>query len=328
MALSLPDPPLDERRAGRPLILVVDDHRANVELLEAYLDEIGCEVESASSGLGALAAVRARRPDLVLLDVMLPGMDGFHICAALKNEPATRLLPIILVTALDQPEDRVQGLEVGADDFIVKPVQRIELTARVRSLLRLKAVYDRLDDAERVIIALARAVEAKDFHTEGHTERVGHAARRLGIAGGLRGPILEDLYWGGVIHDIGKIGVPDAILQKPGPLAADELEVMRRHVLIGEEIARPLHSAANLLPIIRHHHERIDGGGYPDRLARDLIPISARVVSICDAFDAMVSDRPYRPGLTPHRAGAILREGAGRQWDERLTGLFLEQVGL
>ena len=313
---------------GRPLVLVVDDYQPNVELLQAYLEDIGCDVHAEMDGLAALAAARGRTPDLVLLDVMLPGMDGFQICRTLKSEPRTRLLPIVLVTALDRPEHRVRGLEAGADDFIVKPVQRIELTARVRSLLRLKALYDRLDDAERVIVALARAVEAKDLHTEDHTERVGHAARKLGVAVGLEGALLDDLYWGGIIHDIGKIGVPDAILLKPGALTPEEWEIMRSHVLIGEEIARPLRSAANLLPIIRHHHERIDGRGYPDGLVGEKIPITARVVAICDAFDAMVSDRPYRPGLKPSEAASVLRDGAGTQWDQELVSLYVSQLGL
>ncbi|MGH7775642.1 MAG: response regulator [Candidatus Dormibacterales bacterium] len=306
----------------------MDDYQPNVELLAAYLEDIGCDVRSEADGPAALSSVRERPPDLLLLDVVLPGVDGFDICRRLKNEPGTRLLPIVLVTSLDRPEHRVQGLEAGADDFLVKPIQRVELTARVRSLLRLKAVYDRLDDAERVIVALARAVEAKDLHTEDHTERVGHAARRLGVVVGLEGAVLDDLYWGGIIHDIGKIGVPDAILLKPGRLTPEEWAVMRSHVVIGEDIARPLRSAANLLPIIRHHHEKIDGTGYPDGLKGEDIPIAARVVAICDAFDAMVSDRPYRPGLEPAEAAAVLRKGSHTQWDARAVRLYLGQLGL
>lgn len=306
-----------------PRVLVVDDYEPNVELMEAYLEEMGCQVWVARDGLDALRQVRRRPPDLILLDVMLPGLDGFTICRTLKGDPETRLLPVVLITALDQARDRLQGIEAGADDFIVKPVQRVELTARVRSLLRLKAVYDRLDDAARVIIALARAVAAKDHHTDDHTGRVGQAASQLGAAAGLAGGVLQDLWWGGIVHDIGKIGIPDAILLKPAPLTQEEALVMQGHVLIGEEIARPLHSAASLLPIIRHHHERIDGGGYPDRLAGDEIPITARIVAICDAYDAMTSDRPYRSGFTTQAAAAELEKGAGRQWDARLVSLFL-----
>jgi HD-GYP domain-containing protein (c-di-GMP phosphodiesterase class II) len=177
-----------------------------------------------------------------------------------------------------------------------------------------------------VILSLARAVEAKDRYTESHTERVARAARILGEAVGIGEPLLEDLYLGGVIHDIGKIGVPDALLLKPGPLDADEVALMRTHVLIGEEIVRPLRSASGLLPIVRHHHERWDGLGYPDGLSGEHIPLPARIVAVCDAYDSMVSDRPYRRAMTPARAAAVLREGAGSQWDARLVSLFLQRV--
>jgi putative two-component system response regulator len=249
-------------------------------------------------------------------------MDGYEVCQRIKESPEGKLLPVVMVTALGQIADRVRGLEVGADDFIVKPIERVELVARVRSLLRVKQLYDRLDDAQRTIFALARAVEAKDSSTEAHTERVGINARRLGAAVGLPEDTLDDLLWGGVIHDIGKIGVPDAILLKPGPLTPEEFEVMKRHVFTGEEIARPLRSAHDLLPIIRHHHERIDGSGYPDGLRADKIPLTARIVAICDAFDAIISDRPYRKGLAYGDALRTLTAGAGTQWDAELVRVF------
>ena len=309
-----------------PLVLVVDDHPLNLELMEGYLSEIDCRVATAGDGMEALQLLRRETPDLVLLDVMMPGLDGFEVCRRIKASPEGRLLPVVLVTALGQSTDRVNGLEAGADDFIVKPVERLELVARVRSLLRVKVLYDRLDDAQHTIFALARVIEAKDSLTESHTERVGHHSRRLGKAAGLQGSILEDLYWGGTIHDIGKIGVPDAILCKPSALTAEETAVMQRHVLIGEEIARPLRSVHELLPIIRHHHEFIDGGGYPDGLRGSDIPLPARIVAICDAFDAMIADRPYRRGRTEEEATAILRAGAGRQWDGDLVTLYLKSV--
>jgi putative two-component system response regulator len=249
-------------------------------------------------------------------------MDGYEVCEQLKKSPEGKLLPVVMVTALGQVADRVRGLDVGADDFIVKPIERVELVARVRSLLRVKQLYDRLDDAQRTIFALARAVEAKDSLTEAHTERVGLNARRLGAAVGLGEDALDDLLWGGVIHDIGKIGIPDSILLKSGPLSAEEFEVMKRHVVIGEEIARPLRSAHDLLPIIRHHHERVDGSGYPDGLVGDDIPISARIVAICDAFDALISDRPYRKRQTHAQALDTLSAGAGTQWDIKLVRVF------
>jgi putative two-component system response regulator len=308
------------------VVLVVDDRELNLELLSDYLAAVDCDVVTATDGITALAMIERSAPDLVLLDVMMPGLDGFEVCRTIKSNPRHRLLPVCLVTALNQTNDRLQGLEAGADDFIVKPVDRVELVARVRSLLRLKLVYDRLDDAQHVILSLARAVEAKDSSTESHTERVARAARSLGAAVGISGEMLENLYLGGVIHDIGKIGVPDALLLKPGPLDPDELTLMRTHVLIGEDIVRPLRSASGLIPIVRHHHERWDGRGYPDGLRGEDIPLPARIVAICDAYDSMVSDRPYRRALSPDRASEVLREGAGSQWDARLVALFLGQV--
>jgi putative two-component system response regulator len=305
---------------------VVDDHPLNLELIEGCLADVDCRVITATDGVEALELFRTQHPDLLLLDVMMPRMDGYEVCQRIKESPEGKLLPVVMVTALGQIADRVRGLEVGADDFIVKPIERVELVARVRSLLRVKQLYDRLDDAQRTIFALARAVEAKDSLTEAHTERVGINARRLGSAVGLPEETLDDLLWGGVIHDIGKIGVPDSILLKPGPLTPDEFGVMKLHVFTGEEIARPLRSARDLLPIIRHHHERIDGAGYPDGLAGDKIPLPARIVAICDAFDALLSDRPYRKGLTYRAALETLSAGAGTQWDAELVRVFLTLV--
>jgi putative two-component system response regulator len=311
----------DSRR--QPIVLVVDDHPLNLELIEGCLADVDCRVVTATDGIEALEKIHEEPPDLVLLDVMMPRMDGYEVCQRLKQSPEGRLLPVVMVTALGQIADRVRGLEVGADDFIVKPIERVELVARVRSLLRVKHLYDRLDDAQRTIFSLARAVEAKDSLTEAHTERVGMSARRLGEAIGLKEEVLDDLLWGGVIHDIGKIGVPDFILQKKGPLDPDEIILMRQHVLVGEEICRPLRSAHDLLPIIRHHHERWDGKGYPDELAGENIPITARIVAVCDSFDALISDRPYRKGLTHSDALATLQAGAGSQWDPELVRIFL-----
>jgi len=315
-----------DKAQRQQVVLVVDDHPLNLELIEGCLADVDCRVITATDGIEALELVKKDRPDLVLLDVMMPRMDGYEVCQRLKDSPEGKLLPVVMVTALGQIADRVRGLEVGADDFIVKPIERVELVARVRSLLRVKQLYDRLDDAQRTIFSLARAVEAKDSALESHTERVGMNARRLGEALQLSDDTLDDLLWGGVIHDIGKIGIPYSILLKPGPLTVEEFEIMKQHVFTGEEIARPLRSAHNLLPIIRHHHERIDGTGYPDGLSGENIPLVARIVAICDAFDAMISDRPYRKGLTHADALATLTAGAGTQWDGELVPLFMALV--
>src|SRR6266568_1812390 len=254
MTAFQPRPPLH----GAPIVLVVDDGETNRALVMAFLADLDCRLRSAEDGPTALAAIEAEPPDLVLLDVQMPGMDGYEVCRRIKARPRGRLLPVVMLTALDHANDRVLALEPGADDFMSKPVDRIELVARVRSALRLKAVYDNLDSAEQVIFSLAAAVEAKDASTEKHTHRDAEAERGVGEEMGLPERALEALYRGGIIHDIGKIGVPDAILLKPGPLNAEELQRMRMHPQIGEAIVKPLRSGAALLPTIRPHHEHYD----------------------------------------------------------------------
>jgi putative two-component system response regulator len=311
---------------GAPLVLVVDDGEMNRALVEAFLSDLDCRLQSAEDGPSALAAIDREMPDLVLLDVQMPGMDGYEVCRRVKAGPRGRLLPVVMLTALDNAHDRVRALEAGADDFMSKPVDRIELVARVRSALRLKAVYDTLDSAEQVIFSLAAAVEAKDRYTEKHTHRVAETARHVGMKLGLPERALEALYRGGIIHDIGKIGVPDAILLKPGPLGGDEVRIMRAHTTIGESIVRPLRSGANLLPIIRNHHEHFDGGGYPDGLAGRAIPRLARVVAVCDSYDALVTDRPYRKARTVDEAIATLVDGAGKQWDPEVVEALVGEL--
>ena len=318
------------RRAARqertPVVLVVDDGQANRELIEACLFGVDCVVRTAEDGVSALKAIQSSLPDLVLLDVQMPGMDGYEVCRRMKANPASRLVPVVMITSLDQTTDRVRALEVGADDYMTKPVDRVELVARVRSALRLKAVYDSLDSAEQVIFALAAAVEAKDPYTEAHTQRVADAARAMGVRLGLPAIDLDSLYRGGLIHDIGKIGVPDAILLKPGPLNREEEVAMHLHPLIGENIVSPLRTGASLLPIIRNHHEHFDGTGYPDRLSGANIPRLARIVSVCDAFDALINERPYRHAKPVDEAIAILMAGSGRQWDPEVVETFASDI--
>jgi putative two-component system response regulator len=305
---------------------VVDDSAANRELIEACLAGVDCDVRLAEDGLSALKAVELSPPDLVLLDVQMPTMDGYQVCRRIKADPRMRLVPVVMITALNHLDDRVKALESGADDFMSKPVERVELVARVKSALRLKSVYDRLDSAEQVIFALASAVEAKDAHTERHTQRVADAARHMGVRLGLAEADLDALYRGGMIHDIGKIGVDDAILRKPGPLNSEEIVKMREHPMIGVNIVRPLRSGSDILPIIRHHHEWFDGRGYPDGLRGNEIPLLARIVAVCDAFDSLVNDRPYRARRSVEDAISILVGGAGRQWDPRLVTLFVDEL--
>jgi putative two-component system response regulator len=253
-------------------------------------------------------------------------MDGYEVCRRIKAMPGGKLLPVVMITGLSQTRHRVAALDAGADDFMAKPVEGAELTARVRSALRLKELYNTLDGAEHVIFSLATAVEAKDSFTEKHTHRVGESARLLGQRLGLPDNALDTLYRGGIIHDIGKIGVSDSILHKPGPLEGLEVPQMQAHVAIGENIVRPLRSTSGLLPIIRHHHERFDGTGYPDGLRAREIPRVARIVSVCDAFDALVNDRPYRTRRSTEEAVAVLRAGSGTQWDPETVDLLTSEL--
>ncbi len=310
----------------KPVVLVVDDGAANRELLRIHLSTIDCEVRLAADGVAALEMIEREPPDLGLLDVRMPRMDGYEVCRRIKSTPRGKLLPVVMITGLSQTRHRVAALEAGADDFMTKPVEGAELIARVRSALRLKELYNTLDSAEHVIFSLATAVEAKDSFTEQHTQRVGESARLLGQRLGLPENTLNTLYRGGMIHDIGKIGVSDAILHKPGPLDPIEVPQMQAHVAIGESIVKPLQSTSGLLPIIRHHHERFDGGGYPDHLRAREIPRAARIVSVCDAFDALVNDRPYRLRRSTAEAVAVLRAGAGTQWDPETVELLASEL--
>jgi putative two-component system response regulator len=309
-----------------PRVLVVDDSEANRELIEACLAGVDCRIQMAETGPKALDIIRSEPPDLVLLDVQMPGMDGYEVCRRIKATVQGKLLPVVMITGLGRVEDRVRALECGADDFMSKPVERTELLARVQSALRLKAVYNTLDNAQQVIVALAAAVEAKEKYTQMHAQRVADMARTVGTQLGLDESDVEVLYRGALIHDIGKIGVPEAILLKAGPLTADEQRQMQAHPEIGERIVRPLNSGTGLLAIIRNHHERIDGRGYPDGLAGESIPLSARIVAVCDAYDALTNDRPYRKKLTPEEAINALVDGAGVQWDANVVRVVSARI--
>ena len=310
----------------RPIVLVVDDVAANRELLEAHLQALGYDVRQARDGLEALDAIVAEEPDLVLLDIDMPRMDGLTLCRRLKADPLRRLVPVVLITAHQDREMRLAGLGAGADDFLSKPFDAKELLVRTRVLLRDRALNKRLDAAETVLLALARVVEARDRYTIHHAERVGRYAREIGNVYGMDAEDLDVLYKGGVLHDLGKIAIPSEILLKQGSLTPEEFELMKRHSAEGERICLPLRSTSHFLPIVRHHHERVDGRGYPDHLAGAAIPIGARIASVADSWDAMISDRPYRPGLDREEALGRLRAGAGTQWDPEFVAIFVDLI--
>jgi putative two-component system response regulator len=304
-------------------VLVVDDNPMVASLLEQVLRAQGHEVVQVSDGLAALEAVTLHSPDLVLLDLDLPGLHGYEVCRRLKANPATRLIPVVIITARCDAGDRVDAWDLGADDFLTKPFRLAEVTARCRSLLRIKRLIDERDSAEAVVFALARAVEAKSPYTHGHAGRVRSYALSLATALSLDAEDLEVLGKGALLHDIGKISVPDAILEKPGRLTTEEYEVVKDHTRQGAHILEPLHSLRDVVPLVRWHHERLDGTGYPDGLQGDQIPLLVRILSVSDVFDSLASDRPYRARMPYELCLGILRENAlGGGLDPALVDCF------
>jgi putative two-component system response regulator len=295
-------------------VLVADDESGNVALLTRLVTRLGCDVVSAVDGRAALDAVRTERPDLVLLDVNMPRLDGFDVCRSIKQNPPTRLLPVVLITGLSETDDRIRGIDAGADDFLSKPFVFGELEVRVRSLMQLKRYTDGLDSAESVVLSLAHMIEARDPCTSRHCERLAESAMALGRWVGLDDGQCRALYRGGFLHDLGKIGIPDAILLKAGPLSPSEFALMQQHTIIGDRLCAELKSLEDVRPIVRHHHERADGTGYPDGLRGDKIPVCAQIVAIVDAYDAMTTDRPYKAALAPHEAFDELWEETRKGW--------------
>jgi putative two-component system response regulator len=298
-------------------ILVVDDLEANRKLLGSLLTRDGYRVTFAEDGRAALDMVARDQPDLVLMDVMMPHLNGFDACLAIKRNPATRFTPVVLITALQNSEDRIRGLDAGADDFLSKPFNAHELRARVRSLIRIKRYTDDLDTAESVILSLALTIEARDHYTEGHCQRLAAYGSSLGRHIGLSDADVEALTRGGYLHDIGKVGIPDSILLKTGRLTRDEYDVMKQHTIIGDRLCGELRSLRRVRPIVRHHHERLDGSGYPDGLRGDEIPLLAQITAVVDVFDALTTIRPYKPSVTDEQAFEELAGEAARGWHRR-----------
>jgi putative two-component system response regulator len=296
------------------LVLVVDDQDSARQGLMKLLSQEGYRVTSAVNGIDAIDAVVREEPDLVLMDVMMPELDGFEACRTLKSLPATRLTPIVLVTALQDSKDRIRGIEAGADDFISKPINFHELKARVQSLVRIKRYTDELDTAAAVILSLSLTIEARDRYTEGHCLRLCNYATALGTSLGLDQDDQSALARGGYLHDIGKVGVPDAVLSKPGRLTPAEYEQMKLHTVIGDHLCGELRSLRRVRPIVRSHHERLDGSGYPDGLRGDAIPLLAQIMGVVDVYDALTTERPYKPAWSPEFAFEELSREARRGW--------------
>jgi putative two-component system response regulator len=306
--------------------MVIEDEPTQRGLLGRVLEREGYTVHGYGDGEVGLRAIVEHAPQLVLLDLNLPRIDGFEICRRLRADPLTATLPVIVITAHTSQADMVAALDAGADDFLPKPVQQAELLARMRSAMRLRRAITSLERANQIVAALANAVEAKDLGLVHHCRWLAHHAARVGAQVGLRGEELEAVAYGALLHDVGKIGVPEHLLRKEGPLSTDEWALMRRHPEIGERICQPLQASRAFAPIIRHHHEFFDGSGYPDGLRGERIPLGARIVAIADAYEAMVHGRPYQPAQTHERAADELKRLRGVQFDPGLVPVFLDEL--
>ncbi|MFY9911765.1 MAG: HD domain-containing phosphohydrolase [Candidatus Sulfotelmatobacter sp.] len=315
------------RRAAR--ILVVDDQPTIAGLMSQLLTMSGYDVVTATDAKQAEDEVRRQPPDLILSDVRMPGKSGYEFCRDLKSDPATRLIPFVLITGLSDSSDKVRGIEAGADDFLNKPVLAEELKARVKSLLRVKEFTDELETVDSVLCTLGLIVEGRDSYTEGHCERLAEGAANLGRHLGLDQDSIVGLRRGGFLHDLGKIAVPDAILKKGSDLTPTEWEIMKLHPITGENICRPLKSLRLVLPIIRHHHEHIDGSGYPDGLRAGQIPLLPRILQVVDVYDALRTARPYKPALSHEHAAQTMRQEARQGlWDAELVDEFFSMLAI
>jgi putative two-component system response regulator len=316
---------ISSRRA--PRVLVVDDNADTAVLMQELLEQRGYEVITSSDAEKAGAEILRMPPDLILSDVVMPGKSGYELCRELKENPATRLIPFVLITGLSDREDRVRGIEAGADDFLNKPIFPEELFARVKSLLKLKEFTDELETAESVLCTLGLSVESRDPYTEGHCERLARHASALGRHLGLDEESVVALRRGGFLHDLGKIAIPDEILKKGSNLTPAEWQVMKQHPLIGENICQPLKSLRLVLPIIRNHHEHSDGSGYPDGLQKNDIPLLPRILQIADVYDALRTVRPYKAALSHEQAAITMQQEArAGLWDEDLVAEFFSML--
>ena len=311
---------------ARATVVVADDDAASQRELRTQLERGGHRVISAHDGAAAIRELSAQPVDLVLCEATLSDMDGFEVCRAIKRAPATRDIPVVMLVAAVDDVLRQRADAAGADDIAVKSMDGAILLTLVRAQLRISRLKTQLAELEGVVVTLARAVEDRDHSSAGLSEKVAHWAMQLGTVIGLPEDRLTYLYKAALLHDVGTLSVPVGVLAKQGRLDPGEFGQVKRHPLVGEEILGPLPRAEQLLPAIRHHHERIDGAGYPDGLGGDAIPLFARIIAIADAYVAMTSDRPYRRRRSREEAIHTLRQGAGQQWDASLVERFLRLV--
>jgi putative two-component system response regulator len=314
-------------RRRLPRVLVVDDNPNTMSLMQDLLSSRGYDVVAVPDAAQAEAEILRHPPDLILSDVVMPGKSGYELCRELKENPITRLVPFVLITGLSEREDRVRGIEAGADDFLNKPIFPEELFARVKSLIKLKEHTDELETVDSVLCTLGLSVESRDPYTEGHCQRLAEKASNLGRHLLLDEDDITALQRGGYLHDLGKIAVPDEILKKGANLTPEEWIVMKRHPLTGENICRPLKSLRLVLPIIRNHHEHFDGTGYPDGLQGREIPLLARILQVVDVYDALRTARPYKPALSHEQAAVTMRDEARAGcWDEEMVLEFFSML--
>lgn len=305
-------------------ILVVDARKEDRQLIAALLTADGFSVLTVDTGHAALSAVMAGPPDLVVLEALLPGLDGLELCKRLKADPATHLIPIIILTALQTREDKIAGLCAGADDYFSKPANPQQLRARIRSLVRLKRLTEDLASTEAVMLNLAATIEERDPHIQEHCQRVAAYAIALGVRLDLSDADLVALHRAAFLHDIGMVTVPDAVLLKPGPLTEEELAMVRVHPVTGDHLCGETRALAAVRPIVRSHHERYDGSGYPDGLRGDAIPLTAQILGIADAYDAMTTPHPHHQARSSAEALRELRGDVERGWRrEDLVDAFI-----
>jgi putative two-component system response regulator len=310
-------------------ILIADDDEISARFLKRFLTREGHHASIVTTAEQVLSACASDPPDLVVLDLVAPRGQGFEVCRQLKEQPRTRFIPVVIVTSQADRHERLAGIDAGADDFVSKPFDAMELHARIQSLVKLKRFTDELESAEAVILGLGATIEARDPTTQGHCERLASYATSLGRSLGLDDTDLGALERGGFLHDIGKIAVPDAVLLKDGKLDPSESRVMRKHPVVGDVLCSGLRSLTNVRPIVRHHHERLDGSGYPDGLRSTAVPLLAQIVGIVDVFDALTSERPYHHARSRDDALDVLSTEASKGWRDRaLVDAFVEVIDL